>query len=205
MSTRRMRGFSLIEMIIVVTVLLIACAVSFMTLQPALKQGHVTSAYNFTLGALRKAREDAVGDRRVYMVTFTTSAVLNVPSTITITQSDTGLVTSSYTLPVDVKFQTQTGFPTSQTTAPTTPDGFGVGVNSIDFDQGVSGGVTSAIYFYPDGSAQDVNNNINNGVIYMGRTGDLYSSRAITVWGATGRLRGWRLLQNGSSNYWRQM
>lgn len=202
MSTRRMRGFSLIEMMIVVTVLLIACAVGTMTLQPALKQGRVTNAYNFALGALRQAREDAVGDRRVYMVTFSNATI---PNTITITQSDTGVVTATYKLPTDVTFGVQVGYPVSQTTAPTTPDGFGTGGVAIDFDQGVAGGVANAIYFYPDGSAQDALNNINNGVIYVGRQGDLYSSRAITVWGATGRLRGWRLYKNGATNYWRQM
>jgi len=198
-----MRGFSLIEMMIVLTVILIACAVSFMTLQPALKQGRVTNAYNFALGALRQAREDAVGDRRVYMVTFSNATI---PNTITITQSDTGVVKTTYKLPTDVVFGVQVGFPVSPTVAPTTPDGFGIGGTAIDFDQGVAGGVRTAIYFYPDGSAQDVNNNINNGVVYLGRQADLYSSRAITVWGATGRLRGWRLYQNGViNNYWRQM
>ncbi len=202
MSKRRMSGFSLIELMIVVTIIMIACGVSFITLQPALKQGHVTSAYNFALGALRQAREDAVGDRRVYMVTFSSAVT---PNTITITQSDTGVVTATYKLPTDVFFQTQTGFPVSPTTAPTTPDGFGAGATAIDLDQGVAGGLKTAIYFYPDGSAQDANNNINNGVIYLGRTADLYSSRAITIWGATGRLRGWRLYANGPTNFWRQM
>jgi prepilin-type N-terminal cleavage/methylation domain-containing protein len=202
MSTRKMRGFSLIEMMIVLTVILIACAIGFMTLQPAIKQSRVTNGYNFALGALRQAREDAVADRRVYMVTF--SNAVN-PNTITITQSDTGVVKTTYTLPTDVVFGVQAGFPTSPTTAPTTPDGFGAGATAIDLDQGVAGGVKTAIYFYPDGSAQDANNNINNGVLYLCRAGDLYSSRALTIWGATGRLRGWRLYLNGGTNYWRQM
>ncbi|HEX4426069.1 MAG TPA: type II secretion system protein [Terriglobales bacterium] len=202
MSKRRMRGFSLVEMMIVIVVLLIACAVSFMTLQPALKQTRVTSAYNFALGALRQAREDAVANRRVYMVTFSNAAS---PNTITITQSDTGVVKATYNLPTDIVFGTQTGFPVSQTTAPTTPDGFGIGNTGIDLDQGVAGGVKTAIYFYPDGSGQDVNNNINNGVLYVGRAADINSWRAITIWGATGRLRGWRLYPNGANYYWRQM
>jgi prepilin-type N-terminal cleavage/methylation domain-containing protein len=197
-----MRGFSLIEMMIVVVVILIACAVGFMTLQPSLKQARVANAYNFVLGALRQAREDAVADRRVYMVTFSNAAV---PNTITITQSDTGVVKTTYQLPTDVTFNVQAGFPVSQTVAPTTPDAFGVGTPAIDFDQGVGGGVKTTVYFYPDGSAQDSLNNINNGVIYLGRPGDLFSSRAITVWGATGRIRGWRLYQNLPNNYWRQM
>ena len=202
MSTRKIRGFSLIELMIVITVIMIACSIGFITLQPALKAGRVTNAYNFALGALRQAREDAVGTRRVYMVTFSNAVT---PNTITITQSDTGVVTATYKLPTDVTFSVQAGYPVSQTTAPTTPDGFGVGTTAIDLDQGVAGGLKTAIYFYPDGSAQDVNSNINNGVVYLGRAGDLYSSRAITIWGATGRLRGWRLYKNGAANYWRQM
>jgi prepilin-type N-terminal cleavage/methylation domain-containing protein len=202
MPTRKMRGFSLIEMMIVVTVILIACAVGFMTLQPSIRQARVANAYNFALGALRQAREDAVANRRVYMVTFSSATA---PNTITITQSDTGVVKSTYQLPTDVTFNVQTGFPVSPTAAPTTPDGFGVGTPAIDLDQGVVGGVKTTVYFYPDGSAQDSLNNINNGVIYLARPADLYSARAITVWGATGRIRGWRLLKNGPTNYWRQM
>jgi hypothetical protein len=135
------------------------------------------------------------------MVTFSNAAI---PNTITITQSDTGVVTSTYTLPNDVQFAVQAGFPTSQAAFPLTPDTFGTGGTAIDFDQNIAAGAKTQIYFYPDGSAQDINQNINNGVIYVCRPGDLNSSRAITLWGATGRLRGWRLLSNGG-NYWRQM
>jgi len=49
----------------------------------------------------------------------------------------------------------------------------------------------------PDGSAHDVNGNLNSGIVYVARNGDLYSSRAITLYGATGRIRGWRLLSSG--------
>jgi prepilin-type N-terminal cleavage/methylation domain-containing protein len=197
----RVRGFSLIEMMIVMVMLLIACSIGFITLQPALKSIRVDNAYNTTLATMRKAREDAIGTRRTYIVTFSNGAV---PNTITITQANTGVVTSTYTLPNEVRFAVQAGFPTSQTAVPLTPDTFGTGGTAIDFDQNIAAGAKSQIYFYPDGSAQDVNQNVNNGVIYLCRPGDLYSSRAITLWGATGRLRGWRLYQNGS-NYWRQM
>ncbi|MFZ0938410.1 MAG: hypothetical protein WAN63_03215, partial [Candidatus Sulfotelmatobacter sp.] len=66
-------------------------------------------------------------------------------------------------------------------------------------------GGASTVYFYPDGSARDINGNINNGLVYMGRPGSLMSCRAVTLWGATSRIRGWRLSQSGSVWSWRQM
>jgi len=105
--------------------------------------------------------------------------------------------------PTDVTFQIETGSPTSQTVAPTTPDGFGVGNLAIDFDEPSVPGTTS-ICFNPDGSATDVLGNTNNGVVYFGRNADVYSGRAITVWGTTGRIRGWRLYNVAGVPTWRQ-
>ena len=68
----------------------------------------------------------------------------------------------------------------------------------------MAGGAKNVICFNPDGSAQDINSNTNNGVVYLARTGSLYTSRAITVWGSTGRLRGYRLYPNGGGPIWRQ-
>ena len=46
--------------------------------------------------------------------------------------------------------------------------------------------------------------NFNSGVVYMSRPGDLYSSRAVSIFGTTGRVRGWRLLKQGGVNKWVQ-
>ena len=105
-------------------------------------------------------------------------------------------------LPTDITFRAEPGIPT---TLATTPDHFGTGSPAIDFDQGVAGGAKNVICFNPDGSAQDINSNTNNGVIYMARAGSLNTSRAITVWGSTGRLRGYRLYPKaGGGSIWRQ-
>ena len=57
----------------------------------------------------------------------------------------------------------------------------------------------------PDGSAQDSLGNYNSGVVYLTRTGDtIYNSRAVSVWGATGRIRGWRLALVGAAKEWVQ-
>ena len=87
-------------------------------------------------------------------------------------------------------FAVKTGFPTN------TPDGFGAGVHPIDFGQALAGEPLNYVVFMPDGSSQDNLGNYNSGVVYLTRPADtnIYNtSRAITVWGATGRIRGWRL------------
>lgn len=172
---------------------------SYLSLQPALKAQHVTTAYNQTLMTLRRARDQAAADMRVYVVTFTQ------PGTITVTQNGIGgPVLLTTVLPQDVTFHIEPGVPNSPTVQPTTPDGFGTAANAIDFDIGVGAGGATSIYFQPDGTAVDINGNTENGVVYMARVGDLYSSRAVTLWGITGRLRGWRLMPNGGGSIWRQ-
>jgi hypothetical protein len=58
--------------------------------------------------------------------------------------------------------------------------------------------------FMPDGSAQDTLGNIDSGVVYLGRVGELTSMRAVTVFGSTGRIRGWRLVPQGGGTQWTQ-
>jgi prepilin-type N-terminal cleavage/methylation domain-containing protein len=196
-----MRGFSLIEMMVVVSLILIVAGFSIMAIQPSLKQGRVTQGYNTTLMAMRQARDISVAQRQIYFVTLNGAVA---PNQVTITQGSTGLVTATYKLPDDVAFDAEPGLPNSPVVPPTTPDGFGTGATAIDFDQGIAAGAKNAIYFYPDGSATDVAGNINNGVVYITRPGDINNSRAITLWGATGRLRGWHVYKNGAVYYWRQ-
>jgi prepilin-type N-terminal cleavage/methylation domain-containing protein len=196
---RSTSGFSLVETMIVLAIMLIASGIFFMSLQPALKDTRVTNAYNTTLMTMRRAREAAISERRTYVVTFNNAVM---PNAVTITQAATGQVIATETLPPDIFFRVEPGIPVS---AATTPDHFGTGGVAIDFDQAVAGGAKNVICFNPDGSAQDVNSNSNNGVIYMARIGSLYSSRAITAWGATGRLRGYRLYPNlAGGSVWRQ-
>jgi len=198
MNHRRMRGFSLIEMMITVSIILIVSGIAVTAIQPALKAERVNNAYNTTLAAIRQGRDYAVAQRQQYSVTFNNAVN---PNTITLTQVGNGNVITTYPLPTDVTFTAQTGLPTA---ANAVPDGFGAGNVAIDFDQGVAGGIKTVIYFNPDGTGSDVNGNINNGVLYIARVGDLYSSHAITFWGATGRIRGWRLYVNAGNPYWSQ-
>jgi prepilin-type N-terminal cleavage/methylation domain-containing protein len=109
MLQRRMRGFSLLEMMAVIAIGLVISAMALVTLQPTLKYTRETNAYNITLMAMRQARDTAVAQRQVYVVTFTHNAI--PPDQITITQGANGNVVSNFTIPIDVSFQALVGLP----------------------------------------------------------------------------------------------
>jgi prepilin-type N-terminal cleavage/methylation domain-containing protein len=194
MTRSLIRGFSLLEMMAVLGIMMIASAIGFISLQPVLRQRHVTNAYNTTLATMRRAREAAIAERRRYQVTFNSAVV---PNTLRIAPADPapGGVQVTYSLPTDVRYTVNGGLPAVG------PDGFGNGSIAIDFDQNIATPDRSNIYFYPDGTAQDVNNNINNGVVYVARPGELTTTMAITLWGTTGRMRGWRLTTAGGPKW----
>lgn len=207
MTSTNTSGFSLVELVGTIAVSLVLVAIASLTMQPIWQQQHVTTAYNLTLTSLRRAHDQAAADMRVYVVTFGPAVIGLNGGTIVATQTTTtGPVLFSISLPQDVTYHVEPGVPTSPTVIPTTPDGFGTAAAAFDFDWGGSGdtGGGNTIYFYPDGSAQDANGNVNNGVVYMGMPGNLLSSRAVSLWGYTGRIRGWRLVKNGTAYSWSQ-
>jgi hypothetical protein len=102
------------------------------------------------------------------------------------------ILLNTFVLPQDVSFNNEPGIPN---TAAGTPDGFGSGTFAIDLSVDYGGGF-NAVYFRPDGGAYDQLGRINNGVIYMNRPGELTTSRAVTVFGLTGQIHGWRLEKN---------
>jgi prepilin-type N-terminal cleavage/methylation domain-containing protein len=191
----RMRGFTLLEAMVAVAILLIAAAIGFSTLAPAMRDARVSGAYNQVLEEMRQCRALAVQNRKTYLLTFNPPGLPAGRDGMQINQMNAGAIGAIYQevpvlLPSDVHFQTIAGIPTANAN---TPDNLGAGSPAIQFDIGVTGGTLNQIYFFPDGSARDTNNNINNGIVYIARDSDLYSSRAITLFGAAGRIRGWRL------------
>jgi type II secretory pathway pseudopilin PulG len=203
----RASGFSLIEMTTVVALTIVVSVISVISLMPLLNAQHVVNAYNTTLSVMRQARDNAASQRTSYSVTFQNTTV---PNSITVAwapvtgESNMGeLPTTTYTFPNNVVF----AVPPSGVTA---PDNYGSGSSAIDFGYTASssaGGAT-VIYFCPDGSAQTSNacagaGNWDGGVVYFGLSGDGLSWRAVDLWGATGRIHGWRLYPKtgGGGNY----
>ena len=48
------------------------------------------------------------------------------------------------------------------------------------------------VYFLPNGSAIAVDGQICSGVIYLARANELETSRAVTIFGSTGKMKRWR-------------
>ena len=214
MPSRKCSGFSMLELMITVSLALVMCGVTFMYLTPQLNQNHVNSAYDTTLMALRNTRNLAITQSHEYYVNFnpagfpagTIQVEYQPPIVPPAVAAPPVQQVNTYTIPGDVSFNVQAGFPGA------TPDGFGGGATAIDFESTLTPGVPlpcQCVVFMPDGSAQagvvGSSGAYVNGVVYMTRLGDtIYTSRAVTVWGATGRIRGWRLNQVAGVAEWVQ-
>ena len=205
MSSRQQRGFSLLELMMVVSITLVVAGVTFISLQPMLNKGHVDSAYQTTLMVMRDTRHLAITQGHEYLVVFNPGGFPAGTMLVQHQPPAAGGVfpplqqVNTYTLPTDISFAVKSGFPASS------PDGFGTGINAIDFGQGLGGGSLNYVAFMPDGSARDTLGNYNSGVVYLMNPADtIYSARSVTVWGATGRIRGWRLNQPAGAPTWVQ-
>ncbi len=192
-------GFTIIELLIVIAIGLTVTAISFTLLQSAMNTSKANSALQIALGQVRQLHERAIDERHTYRLTFT------APRTIQTDRIDfAGAVTtpvfiSSVDLPPDVSFTIVSGTPTSGT-----PNSFGSATTAIDLSVNNATGITQ-VYFQGDGRVLDSLNRVANGIVYMARPGDLTSTRAITIFGATGRAKGWKLQKSGSVACWGQM
>jgi type II secretory pathway pseudopilin PulG len=211
------------EMILVVAIMMVMTAVTVLTLQPTIKNARAESSFQDVLMQLKLARQWAIAQRTQYIVCFglnsapqgaqttpfgaPTAQTVQIYNWISGTALSAAVQVRSVPLAFDMQFQTLSGFPTS---ASTVPDGFGNGATAMNLDIGVAGAINNQVVFWPDGSAHDTNGNLNSGIIYVARTvlvngtqvGDMNNSRAITLYGATGRVRGWRLDGAAGSYKW---
>jgi hypothetical protein len=175
---------------------------------PKVQNSRANAGMELVLGEMRRAHERAIDERRIYRVTFVppnqiqvdVGQIANVATTITGTTPAFTPAQLPLTLPIGLQFTCIGGIPTG---AGSVPDGLGSGANAIDFDLANGGGGTQ-IYFQPDGRALDAANRLNDGVVYIAQPGNLYSSRAVTLFGSTGRAKGWTLSTLGGGPGWTQ-
>jgi prepilin-type N-terminal cleavage/methylation domain-containing protein len=199
------QGFSLVELIIVISIGLTVTAIALTNIMPSVRQSKSDSAKELVLGEMRRAHERAIDDRRIYRMTFVAPRriTLEVAALVSVQARVTGSSPTTFSqaqppvdLPPSIQFLVVSGIPTA---AGAVPDGFGSGVTAIDF------GGQPAIYFQPDGRVLDALNRLINGVVYVAEPSQLFSSRAVSLYGSTGRAKGWFLSQNpDGSRRWTQ-
>ena len=205
MTLKKQRGFSLLEMLVVVAIGFVLAGITFIAMMPLMNKSHLDSGYSTTLEVLRNTRHLAITQSHQYYVNFNPAGFPAGTMQVTYQPPAVGGVlpaiqqVSTYSLPTDIVFGVIAGFPANA------PDSFGTGIKPIDFGQGLGAGSLDYVCFFPDGSSKDNLGNYNSGVVYLTRPTDtMYASRAITVWGATGRIRGWRLIQQAGVPTWIQ-
>lgn len=187
MSRGEERGFSMIELLIVVLVLMIVSGMAIIQLSPTLQQQQANAAMIEIASELRQARELAMTERRNIQVSFPAN------NQITLTRMNLPLGQSVLTtLPIQAPatFMLTAG-------TPDTPDGFG-NAGAIEFGNVVNGPPT--MLFQSDGTFVDTNGNLLNGTVFIGIPNVPTAARAVTIVGATGRIRMYKANPTGWIN-----
>jgi prepilin-type N-terminal cleavage/methylation domain-containing protein len=195
------RGFTMIEVIIVVLIVLIISATAIVRTQPAIQQSRANAAMNEVLTAFRTAQSYAVQYRRFVQITFPSyPGTKNQISIIALNHltpgAGTDVTLSTITFANTVNYQLFSGFPD-------TPDAFG-NTTAVYFE-GIDGGPTAGMYFQPDGTFVDTVGNPVNGTVFLGVNNFNITARAVTVLGSTGRVKAYFGVLGKSGSYgWAQ-
>ena len=184
---RSAAGFSLVEMMIVVglAAVLTGMAVSQAGIsRPGLKGD---GGMRVILGVMNQTRQTAIQQRRYVRVVFTTPNLVQVvredTTSPTVCTATCTVLTSAY-LEGNVQFGVVTG-------VVDTPDGFGINAAAFNSTPVAFGSVAN-VKFAPNGTLVNQDGLATNGTVFLAIPGTALSSRAVTVLGATGRVRGYR-------------
>ena len=197
-SERAHKGFSLIEVLVVVALAMTVAGMLVVHLTPTLQQFRANSAASQVVDVFRQAREYAITYRRYVQVTFPNYAANGVNDQIRIIvrnsmtpNAGADVTLTTVTLSGNVSFQLEGA-------VPDTPDAFG-NATAVNFGS-VDGGPPAGIYFQADGTFVNVNGINLNGTVFLGETGIVSTARAVTVLGPIGCVRSYHV--NGAGNNW---
>jgi Tfp pilus assembly protein FimT len=165
----------MVEASLVVLVLLTICGFALQNVTGVMPRLSANAALNQTVAQLRSGRETAIAQRRNVEVSFLGN------NQIRLVRSDIPAgttVLSTITLEHKIEFRLFAGIPD-------TPDSFG---NSA----AVNFGGLAPLMFMTDGTLADVQGNPLSGSIFLGLANHPETARAVTILGATGRVRGYQ-------------
>ena len=181
------RGFSMLEMVLVVSIIMIISAVAIVSMPASLQNARSDVALRQLVDQLRQAREFSIANRRYVQISFPT---VGTQAEVIITEMNAltpgaGANVVLSTIPIQTPMQF-TVFAAKGDTL----DGFG-NANAI-WIGGINGGPPAGMYFQSDGQFVAALTYLpSNGTVFLGVPGNLSTARAVTVMGTTGRVRGW--------------
>jgi prepilin-type N-terminal cleavage/methylation domain-containing protein len=178
----RKQGFSFVEVIIVIGVISVMTVLALPLMQNSVPSLRANAAMDQVIRLVRTARHSAISDRRITQINFIGNnqiQLLQVPPT------------GGAAVPLDIPTTLEGGaqflvFPT----VPDTPMGFNPCNQPLCFTSAaLPGGGVPVQQFLSDGSFGTNVGLFTNGNIFVGIPGRTYTARAITILGATGRIR----------------
>ena len=175
---RPQRGFSLLEILTGLAIISIVLAMGMLNYSTILPNYKANSAMDQLLYQLRSARERAISHRREVQVQF--------GGTNQFTVTELWLVGTAPPA-TTVSFEGGAQYIVFST-VPDLPAPFNFGNTAAVYFGGASGG-PPVMKFSTTGSFIDGGNTLVNGTVFMGIPGKPSTARAISVLGATGRVR----------------
>lgn len=172
------RGFSLLEGLATIAIISIVIAMAILNFSNVLPNFRANSAMDQLLSQLRSARAKAISHRIEVQVQFVGTNQLTVTE---IWAPGAGIPPP----PVTTTYEGGAQYIVFNT-VPDTPMGFG-NLSPVYF-AGVTGG-PPIMKFTSNGSFIDSGNTFVNGTVFVGIPGNASTARALTILGATGRVR----------------
>lgn len=183
------QGFSAVEVLVTLAIIGVLSGIAMVVFINELPTLRADAAMQLLEAQLRQARETAVDQRRNILVTFQgTGEMLTVRQDLNITTTPPTVI-STTTLGDFILDPNQMVY-TVFAALPDTPDGFGKSA-AVNFNCGIPP-LPCTITFQGDGSVVDHTGAYINGTIFIGNSGNVVTARAITILGATGRIKGYR-------------
>jgi len=190
-KNRNEQGFSLIETLVVISVMLILAGITIFKSFGTMENYQANSAMDVVTGQLRVARQLAISQRRSVQVWFNTYSSPASPYTISYqvqprpnVVGDAAGPIVTMPLPSTTRFVMESG-------VPDTPMGFGTCSGNSPVCIGGVSCCPSTMYFSSTGQfgADQYGTTVYNGTIFMGIPNQPATARAVTIMGSTGRVR----------------
>ncbi len=177
----------MVETLVVMTIVAVMTAVALPFIDNAVRKTHEDIAMYNVVMEMRRARQLALDLRRNHRLTFTTPRTLTTTRIGMASLGEVDTVVATVDLPSDISFGRN-----------------GIGINpdpQITTAEAISFNDTPQTYveFRPDGSGVDAAGALALGQVMLGRIGDVPSTRAVTLFGSTGRIKGLRFRGSGGT------